>query len=37
MSAKARARRNNFLIDVTLFVVCILLLTPLIRLLQSKC
>ena len=35
MSATDRARRTNFLLDVTLFVICILLLTPLILLIAD--
>jgi len=35
MSATDRARRTNFLLDVTLFVICILLLTPLILLIAN--
>ena len=35
MSAKARARRTNFMLDIALFVICILLLTPLILLIAN--
>jgi len=35
MSAKARVRRTNFMLDIALFVICILLLTPLILLIAN--
>lgn len=35
MSAKARERRNNFLLDVMLFAICFLLLLPLILLVAN--
>ena len=35
MSAKARVRRTNFMLDIALFVICILLLTPLIPLIAN--
>ena len=35
MSAKARVRRTNFMLDIALFIICILLLTPLILLIAN--
>jgi multiple sugar transport system permease protein len=35
MSARARVRRTNFMLDILLFVICILLLTPLILLIAN--
>ena len=35
MSAKARVRRTNFILDIVLFLICILLLTPLILLIAN--
>jgi multiple sugar transport system permease protein len=35
MSAKARVRRTNFILDMVLFLICILLLTPLILLIAN--
>ena len=35
MSAQARIRRTNFMLDIGLFVICILLLTPLILLIAN--
>lgn len=35
MSAKARTRRSNFLIDVALFLICLVLLLPLIMLISN--
>ena len=35
MSARARVQRNNFMLDIVLFVICILLLTPLILLIAN--
>lgn len=35
MSDKARTQRNNFFIDITLFVICLLLLLPLILLISN--
>jgi multiple sugar transport system permease protein len=35
MSDKARTQRNNFFIDVTLFLICFLLLLPLILLISN--
>ena len=35
MSARARVQRTNFMLDIVLFVICILLLTPLILLIAN--
>ena len=35
MSSRARVRRTNFMLDILLFVICILLLTPLILLIAN--
>ena len=35
MSDKARVRRTNFMLDIALFIICILLLTPLILLIAN--
>lgn len=35
MSARARIQRTNFMLDIVLFVICILLLTPLILLIAN--
>ena len=35
MSAKARVRRTNFMLDIALFIICILLLAPLILLIAN--
>ncbi len=35
MSAKARVRRTNFMLDIALFIICILLLTPLMLLIAN--